>query len=103
MAEYHVDVELYLPGGQLVKGRDAVGRLLGDIVKPFKDGGLCSVTFQAEQSRLIGNTLSVQWRASAPFLSKPYRGADAYITNDGLMAMQVTTSDRNQLVVMASH
>jgi hypothetical protein len=39
----------------------------------------------------------VQWRADAPFLAEPYRGADAYETKDGLMAAQVTTFDASAL------
>src|SRR5579871_1595917 len=62
LAQYPQGVELYLPDGQVVKGRDAVGTLFETIVKPFKDGGLCGVSFRIEESRLVGNTLSVQWQ-----------------------------------------
>src|SRR4051794_25824591 len=41
MAQYPNDVEFFLPGGQVVKGREAVGDLFRDFVKPVKDGGLC--------------------------------------------------------------
>src|SRR5262245_53067828 len=48
MAQYPADVEFFLPGGQVVKGRAAVGDLFRNFVKPAKDGGLCGLTFTAE-------------------------------------------------------
>ena len=39
----------------------------------------------------MGDTINVQWRATAAFLLEPYLGADAYVTKDGLMFAQVTT------------
>jgi hypothetical protein len=45
----------------------------------------------------VGTTVNVQWVATAPFLTEPYRGADAYVTRDGLMAAQVTTFDGTAL------
>jgi hypothetical protein len=42
---------------------------------------------------VVGDVINVQWQAEAPFLTEPYRGADAYETKDGLMAAQVTTFD----------
>ena len=48
MAQYPSDVEIFLPGGQVVKGRQAVGELFAGFVKPFKDGGLCGLTFVSE-------------------------------------------------------
>ena len=47
--------------------------------------------------RLPGGTLAVNWVATAPFLAEPYRGADAYITDDGLMVSMVSTFDGTQL------
>jgi hypothetical protein len=46
-----------------------------------------------EHTFVVGDVINVQWRADAPFLAEPYRGADAYETKDGLMAAQVTTFD----------
>ena len=97
MAQYPTDVELFLPGGQVVKGRQAVGELFQGFVKPFKDGGLCGLTFESEHIQIVGDTVNVQWRANAGFLSEPYRGADAYVTQNGLMRAQVTTFDGSQL------
>ena len=97
MAQYPEDAELFFPGGQVVKGRQAIGDLFRNFVKPHSDGGLCGLTFTAEQTLIVGSTLNVQWRATATFLSAPYLGADAYGTKDGLMQAQVTTFDGTQL------
>ena len=97
MAQYPTDVELFLPGGQVVKGRREVGELFEGFVKPPKDGGLCGLTFESEHVQIVGDTVNVQWRAHAAFLAAPYRGADAYVTRDGLMQAQVTTFDGGQL------
>lgn len=97
MAQYPADVEFFLPGGQVVKGRAAVGELFRGFVKPAKDGGLCGLTFEPEHSFVVGGTINVQWRATAPFLAEPYRGADAYETRNGMMQAQVTTFDAAQM------
>ena len=97
MAQYPPEVELFLPGGQVVKGRREVGELFEGFVKPPKDGGLCGLTFVSEHVQIVGDTVNVQWRAHADFLAAPYLGADAYVTHDGLMRAQVTTFDGSQL------
>jgi ketosteroid isomerase-like protein len=97
MAQYPPEVELFLPGGQVVKGRREVGELFDGFVKSPKDGGLCGLTFVSEHVQIVGDTVNVQWRANADFLAAPYRGADAYVTHDGLMRAQVTTFDGAQL------
>jgi len=93
MAQYPADVEILLPAGQVVKGRAAVGEMFQTFVKAPNDGGLCGLTFKAEHVFTVGNTVNVQWVATAPFLAEPYKGADAYVTRGGLMAAQVTTFD----------
>ncbi len=97
MAQYPPEVQVFLPGGQVVKGRDAVGELFRTFVRPAKDGGLCGMTFETENSFTVGDTINVQWVAKADFLAEPYRGADAYVTKDGLMWAQVTTFDGAQI------
>jgi hypothetical protein len=97
MAQYPDDAELLFPGGQVVKGRQAIGDLFRNFVKPQKEGGLCGLTFTAEHSVTVGGTINTQWRATAPFTAAPYLGADAYGTKDGLMQVQVTTFDATQL------
>jgi hypothetical protein len=97
MAQYPADAEIFLPGGQVVKGREAVGELFKGFVKPAKEGGLCGLKFTAEHTFVVGNTLNVQWVGTADFLAEPYRGTDAYETKDGLMQAQVTTFEGSRL------
>ena len=97
MAQYPADVEFFLPAGQVVKGRAAVGDLFRTFVKPAKDGGLCGLKFTAEHTFVVGSTINVQWVGTAEFLAEPYRGADAYETKDGLMQAQVSTFDGAQM------
>ena len=96
MAQYPTDVEIHLPDGQVIKGRQKVGDLFAGFCKPRPDG-LKGLKFTSESSFLVGNTLNVMWRAEADFLSEPYKGSDAYVTRDGLMAAQVTTFDGSKL------
>lgn len=91
MAQYPDNVEFFLPLGQVVRGREGVGELFRNFVKPAKDGGLCGLNFVTEHSFTVDGTINVQWVANADFLAEPYRGADAYVTKDGLMWAQVTT------------
>jgi hypothetical protein len=41
--------------------------------------------------------VNVQWRVDGDALKEPYRGADAYVTRDGLLAAQVSTFDLGAL------
>ena len=97
MAQYPAEVQFFLPGGQVVKGREAVGELFRNFFKPVQEGGLCGLKFAAQNSFAVGDTINVQWEATGAFLAEPYRGADAYETQDGLMWAQVTTFDAAQL------
>ena len=96
MAQYPKDVEIHLPDGAVIKGREKVGDLFAGFCKPRPDG-LKGLKFTSESSFLVANTLNVMWRAEADFLSEPYKGSDAYVTRDGLMAAQVTTFDGSKL------
>ncbi|HEV2275708.1 MAG TPA: nuclear transport factor 2 family protein [Acidobacteriaceae bacterium] len=93
MAQFPDNVEFFAPNGVTVKGRTAVGEMFAKIVKPPSQGGTCGLKITAEHTFVVGDVINVQWRAEAPFLAEPYRGADAYETKDGLMAAQVTTFD----------
>ena len=97
MAQYPDDVEIFLPGGVVIRGREAVGEAFAGLVKPFKDGGLLGVIFTPEHAFTVGNTVNVQWRTDAESLREPYRGADAYVTRNGLLAAQVSTFDMKAL------
>ena len=91
MAQYPDNVEFFLPKGEVVRGRAAVGDLFRNFVKPAKEGGLCGLKFVTEHAFTVDGTINVQWVATADFLAEPYKGADAYVTKDGLMWAQVTT------------
>lgn len=91
MAQYPDDVEIFLPGGVVIRGRQAVADAFAGMTRPFNDGGIFGVTFTAAHVFTVGDTVNVQWTADAPFLKEPYRGADAYVTRDGLLAAQVST------------
>lgn len=93
MAGFAENAEFFAPNGQTVRGRKALGQMYMQVVKPPSQGGTCGLKVTSEHVFVVGDTVNVQWRADAPFLAEPYRGADAYETHDGLMAAQVTTFD----------
>ena len=67
MAQYPDEVEIFLPGGVVLKGREKVGDMFAEFVKPASQGGLCGVKFTAEHVFPVGNTINVQWSATADF------------------------------------
>ena len=91
MAQYPPEVEIHLPDGVVVKGRQKVGELFAGFCKSRAENGLKGLHFTTEKSFPVGGTLNVQWRAEADFLAEPYKGSDAYVTKNGLMYAQVTT------------
>jgi SnoaL-like domain len=97
MAQYPDDVEIFLPDGVVIRGRRAVGDAFAGLVMPFKDGGLFGLIFTPEHIFTVGDTVSLQWKVEAHVLKEPYRGADAYVTRDGLLAAQVSTFDMKAL------
>ncbi|MEM7633680.1 MAG: nuclear transport factor 2 family protein [Pseudomonadota bacterium] len=97
MAQYPDDVHIILPDGGEAVGREAVGKLFAGFCKSKADGGLKGLKFTTLSTFTVGGTLNVQWVADADFLAEPYKGADAYVTRDGLMAAQVTTFDGSKL------
>ncbi len=97
MAQFPDNVEFFAPNGEVVRGRESLGEMFAKVVKPPAQGGVCGLKITAEHTFMVGDVVNVQWRADAPFLAEPYRGADAYETKDGLMAAQVTTFDATAL------
>jgi len=83
--------------GALVQGRLAAAATFAGFVKPHAVGGLCGGTFTAVSVQITDETVAVSWAFNAPFLAVPYYGADAYITDDGLMVSMVSTFDGTQL------
>jgi hypothetical protein len=97
MAQYPTSVAILLPGGATVEGRTDVRGLFEFFCQPLAAGGLNGITFEALRIWTIGKTVNVQWVATAPFLAAPYYGADAYVTQRGLLESQVTTFDSTDL------
>lgn len=97
MAQYPRDVQFFLPGGHTIQGREEVGKVFANLVKPFKEGGLCGVKFETLHVFQVDNTINAQWRATSEFLLEPYLGADAYVTKNGLLQAIVTTFQPEQM------
>ncbi len=97
LAGFAENAVFFAPNGSVVQGRKALGEMYATVVKPPSQGGTCGLKVTAEHTFVVGDTINVQWRADAPFLAEPYRGADAYETHAGLMAAQVTTFDQSAL------
>ncbi|MEM7684656.1 MAG: nuclear transport factor 2 family protein [Pseudomonadota bacterium] len=93
MAQYPEEVLIILPNGAWVEGRQAVGDVFVGFCKTREEGGFKGATFIAEKVKTVGDTVNVSWRVEADWLAEPYKGADAYVTRDGLMYAQVTTFD----------
>ncbi len=93
MAQYPEEVLIILPNGAWVEGRPAVGDVFAGFCLPRAEGGFKGATFIAEKVKTVGDTVNVSWRVEADWLAEPYKGADAYVTRDGLMYVQVTTFD----------
>ena len=93
MAQYPEEVLIILPNGVWVEGRPAVGDVFAGFCTPRSEGGFLGATFIAEKVKTVGDTVNVSWRVEAEWLAEPYKGADAYVTRDGLMYVQVTTFD----------
>jgi hypothetical protein len=72
MAQYPSDYQINLPDGVVVKGREEAGKLFANFVKPVDQGGLCGIKFTAEQISVVGETLNIQWKAEAEFLTEPW-------------------------------
>ncbi len=98
MAQYPEEVLIILPNGAWVEGRAAVGDVFTGFCTPREDGGFIGATFIAEKVKTVGDTVNVSWRVEADWLAEPYKGADAYVTRDGLMYAQVTTFDPADMV-----
>ncbi len=97
MQQYPDSYELRLPGGVVVKGREAAAATFGGFVLPPDKGGLCGITFTEVSRQVTAGTIAVTWKADAAFLAEPYFGADAYITDNGLMVSMVSTFDGAEL------
>jgi ketosteroid isomerase-like protein len=91
MAQYPEEVLFMLPNGTWVEGRNAIGGLFEGFCKARAEKGFKGAKFIAEKVKTVGDTVNVSWRVEADWLAEPYKGADAYVTHDGLLYVQVTT------------
>lgn len=98
MAQCPEEVLIILPNGVWVEGRTEVGKVFEGFCRTRGDGGFRGATFIAEKVKTVGDTVNVSWRVEADWLAEPYKGADAYVTRDGLMQAQVTTFDPADMV-----
>lgn len=98
MAQYPDDVHFIVPGGVWIEGRAEIGKIFLGFCAPREAGGFRGATFITEYVNAVGDTVNVSWRVEADWLAEPYRGADAYVTKDGLMQAQVTTFDAADMV-----
>jgi hypothetical protein len=97
LAQYPDDFQMNLPGGEIVKGREAAGKVFAGFCKDRKEGGLKGITFTPQDSVKIGNVFATQWVVTAPFLAEPYKGSDAYIIENGYLRAMVSTFDGKAL------
>ena len=98
MAQYPEEVLFILPNGVWIEGRAAIGEVFTGFCAPRSEGGFLGATFIAEKVKTVGETVNVSWRVEADWLAEPYKGADAYVTRDGLMYAQVTTFNPDDMV-----
>ncbi len=99
MAQYPPGILILLGGGQTIQGRPNTQELFEGFCLSPSEGGLNGITFTEVASWKVGKTVNVQWSADACFLTETYLGADAYITQNGLMAAMVTTFDGAELSI----
>jgi SnoaL-like domain len=97
LAQYPDDFQMNVPGGEIVKGREAAGKVFAGFCKDRKEGGLKGITFTPQDSVKIGNVFATQWVVTAPFLAEPYKGSDAYIIENGYLRAMVSTFDGKAL------
>ena len=93
MAQYDDNIEILSKDGGVLKGREAVGAMFRAALQPPSVGGMCGMKLTPEHTVVVGDTVNVVWRAEAPFLAEPYRASEAFETRNGLLALEVTTSD----------
>lgn len=97
LSQYPDQAEVHLPGGNVIRGRAQIADLFTNFVLSRSEGGLCGLTFTEVSRWQVGTTLNVRWIADAPFLARPYHGADAYVSDDGLLVAMTSTFNGDDL------
>lgn len=95
-AERTPETQLYF-GATVIKGEAAVDTVFADFCTDRRTGGLKGLQFRELQAFIVGNVISVQWVADAPFLAQPYGGSDAYVTCGNKMLTIVSSFDSSKL------
>lgn len=80
MKEERVPETQVFVSGAVIKGEKQVDALVDNFCKPRSEGGFRGMKFTEERVFIVGNMVSMQWVANAPFLAEPYRVVDAYAT-----------------------
>ena len=93
MAQYPEDAQISPPDSGGIRGKSAIREAFTDLCKDRKDGGFKGTHFGVMSSKRVGDSIVIDWVATAPFLAAPAMGADAFITKDGLIQAMVTTLD----------
>lgn len=93
MAQYPDNAEIHMGGGNVARGRAAIGEMFAEAVRSPESGGIAGLIFSGESELQVGGTLSVQWEADAPWLARPYKGSDAYVSDGQYMVAMVSTFD----------
>lgn len=70
----------FFVGPKVIKGEEQVDQLMRSFCQPRSSGGFRGIKFFDQYSFIVGNAITVQWIARAPFFDKPVRGSDTYVT-----------------------
>lgn len=84
-------------GPAVIRGESDVDDVFSNFCKSRAQGGLAGLQFKEEKAFIVGNVISVQWTADAPWLAEPYPGSDAYVTCGYQMLTIVSSFDSNEL------
>lgn len=84
-------------GPTVIRGQEAVDKVFSGFCQPRSEGGLIGLQFTEQKAFIVGNVISVQWVADAPFLKVPYTGSDAYVTCGTKMLTIVSSFDEAEL------
>lgn len=97
-AERTAETQLYF-GAAAISGVEAVDKVFSDFCRPFNKGGLRGMKFSPDKMFIVGNTISVRWTGSAPFLERDYPGSDAYVTCGDKMVSIVSSFNESELPI----
>ena len=82
---------LFIQAEKTWGGREEVYEFFKGYCKPYSEGGFAGGTYNIEDSKTFGDTVTVRWKMEADYLSEPYYGAVTYVTHGGLIYVQTTT------------